>query len=367
MQLMAYTADHQAKLDVTEAIPEGSTLTWIETPEYLNSNLAWQQTRILILVASDWPMPDIDSLMDHFAPRHVILVDLTPEAHWHGIQQSQTIREHLHWCELEGLTDAINRLIQMESVNAESRLALLSPRNDCDGALLSIAAAWQLQHRNKQDVLLLDLGRPYSDVPEYLGSSCELDFLALLEKRDYLNPEWLAEQALDIAPGIHVIGMPSSDHYGAVTMEALVEVMEMLEDRYCNIVINLTGMPPSPLLFFMLSRCNQHWLLADQKNVSLKSSCELAEALYQQGIRPGSVNLVLSPFSTEVMPDREMIEKQLPFPVRGELPCSRTIITDINANTLLPPSGEFKLYVKAVEKLLWLSTEKSRWQFSFGW
>ncbi|KDM90118.1 AAA family ATPase [Photobacterium galatheae] len=367
MQLMAYTADHRAKLDVTESIPDGCTLTWIETPEHLNANLAWQQTRILILVASGWPMPDIDSLMDNFAPRHIILVDLTPEAHWHGIQQSQTVRQHLHWCELEGLANAITSLTRMESADAQSRLALLSPRNDCDGALLSIAAAWQLQHRHKQDVLLLDLGRPYSDVPDYLGSSSQLDFMALLEKKDYLNPDWLNEQALDMIPGIHVIGMPASDHYGAVTMEALVEVMDMLEERYSNIVMNLTGMPPSPLLFFMLSRCDQHWLLADQKNVSLKSSCELAEALYQQGIRPGSVNLVLSPFSTEVMPDRDMIEKQLPFQVRGELPYTHPVITDINANTLLPPSGDFKLYVKAVEKLLWLSNEKPRWQFSLGW
>ncbi|QUJ69748.1 hypothetical protein KDD30_23815 (plasmid) [Photobacterium sp. GJ3] len=367
MQLMAYTADHHAKLAVTEAIPDGCTLSWIDDPEHLNSSQSWRQTRILILVAADWPMPEIDSLMDSFAPRHVILVDLTPEAHWHGIQQSQTVRQHLHWCELEGLTAQINHLTQMQSLDATSRLALLSSRNDCDGALLSIATAWHLQHKHQQDVLLLDLGRPFSDVCEYLGASPRLDFMALLEKKDFLSPDWLDAQELAMAPGIHVIGMPESDNYGAVTMEALIEVMDLLEARYGNIVMNLTGMPPSPLLFFLLNRCGQHWLLSDQKNVSLKSSCELAESLYQQGVRPGSVNLVLAPYSAEVLPSREVIEKQLPILVRGELPYSFPIITDINASALLPPSGEFKLFTKAVDKLMWLSSERSRWHFSLGW
>ncbi|UXI02188.1 hypothetical protein [Photobacterium sp. TY1-4] len=363
MNLVAYDVSGQHKQQIVDATPSGATLSWLESPECLTSLAAWRQAQVLVIAAASWPDRSVEYLIETFSPRHVVLVDLTPECHWYGTKH----HNNLHLCEGERLAELLNSLIAMEVVSASTHLALLSARNDFDSALLAISLAWQMAVSDQQAVLILDLGQPSSDIANYLNKPAGIDFISLQEKKACISKPWLLAQGVALHPMIHVIGMPDNEQFDAVTKEVLLAVMEKLEAAYDSIIINLAGIPPCPLVFFLAKYCQQHWLLSDQKNVSLANTRRLAESLFQVGVRPGGVNVVLAPFLPQVLPGKTMIASQLALPIRGELPCAHTLTTDINAGTLLPPTGQFKEFLQQVEKLLSLKPEKPHWLMKFGW
>lgn len=363
MNLVAYDVRGQYRKQITDAVPSGATLSWIEAPECLTSLAPWRQAQVLVIAATAWPDKAIDYLIEAFSPRHVVLMDMTPECHWYGTAH----QVNLHLCEGERLTETLSSLIAMEAVLTSGRLALLSARNDFDSALLAISLAWQMIASHQQEVLILDLGQPSSDIANYLNQPAGIDFISLQEKKACISKSWLLEQGVALHPQIHVIGMPDNEQFDAVTKEALLAVMEQLEAAYDSIIINLAGIPPCPLVFFLAKYCQQHWLLSDQKNVSLANTRRLAESLFHAGVRPGGVNVVLAPFLPQVLPGKAMIASQLALPIRGELPCAHQLTTDINAGTLLPPTGQFKDFLQQVEKLLSLKPEKPHWLMKFGW
>lgn len=359
MYLAAYDQAGESRALISDAVPSGCRLHWMEAPERQTSHTLWHQSQVLILATDRWPEPSIDLLIETFSPRHIVLLDQTPESHWYGMPS----RNNLHLCEPGRLAETLATLVQVSALRPSSRLAMMSARPEFDSALLAISLAWQISRdtQHQGDVLILDIGQPESDIPSYLNQPAGIDFMSLVERSACIDKKWLAEQGVELAPRIHVIGMSDQEYPSAMTQASLQTVMDKLETIYSSIIVNLVGMPICPLLQLMAQRCDQHWLLTDQKNISLAQTRRLAEMLYQAGARPGGVNLILAPFLTQVLPGREMIAAQLELPIRGVLPCAHQLTTDINAGTLLPPTGRYKQFLREVDRLRTLKAEKSHW------
>ncbi|MDV5168681.1 hypothetical protein [Photobacterium rosenbergii] len=356
MYIIAYDKDGRYQDDIAAALPSGGEIIWLTSPKDLVSQEIWWQAQVLVIAAEHWPDETVEQLLDTFSPRHCILLDFTPECQWYGLPH----RDNLSLCEPEDLAHRLSGLVSMET-HPPKRLALMSATQGFDVCLLSLSLAWQVTARSKQPVLILDLGQPGSDIAGYLNKPAGVNFIRLLEHSTVINPSWLSANGAELVAGIHVVGMPESESFDAPDKDSLVTLMDQLEASYSTIIINLDGMPPCPLLYLFAARCDQHWLLTGQKNVSLVKTRRLAESLYNKGVRPGGVNLILAPYLLSVLPDKETIAEQLDLPVRGVLPCAHSLITDINAGTLLPPTGEYKQFLHAVDQLLRVRSKKMPW------
>lgn len=355
MRMLAYASDSDSRGTIDARIPEGIDLHWLAQPEELSSQ---ENARGLVLFSRRWPDPAIERLLKLFTPRPVVLIDMTDEGHWHNVEQPAGVR----LTDLNELEDQLFQLCSPQAFSPARTLALLSARNDFDGALVAIYAAWSLKKRKSGRVLILDLGLPQSDVAAYLDLQPRIGLVDLVESRDQLDRGWLDDKEIEAVPGIDVIGLRAESGLGRISAQALTSALEALESRYDHLVFNLVGMQPSALLKLVATRCEQHWLLADQKSLSLAAAMEMAHELFEQGIRPGGVNLLLAPYSREVLPALDSIEKRIPLPLRGALPWIPQALTHINAGTLLPPPADLLPLMQAVERALWLRAPDPWWR-----
>ncbi|GGO88744.1 hypothetical protein GCM10011348_44910 [Marinobacterium nitratireducens] len=358
MKLLAYCRHGDLRGRIGEQVPEGMSLEWLARPDDAASRLQSSDVRGLVLLVSDWPDSEVAALIRLFAPRPVVLVDMTDSGHWHDAERPACVR----LTGLDELKDLLHRLFSPQAYSPARTLALLSGRNDCDGAVVAIYAAWSLKKRGAGRVLILDLAMPQTDVAAYLDARPGAGLLDLVENRQRLSPGWLREQGLEATAGIDVVGLGSDSGLGQISAEALKATLERLETHYDHLLFNLTGVQPSPLLDLIAARCDQHWLLADQKHRSLAAAVDLAAHLFGQGIRPGGVNLLLAPCHRHVLPGRETVQAQIPLPLRGALPWCAQLLTHINAGTLLPPPQELAPLADAVDRALWLREPESWWR-----
>lgn len=328
--------------------------------EGLESATLCQQAKpaqVLLLVAEQWPDNEIDSLIQFFGPRPVVLLDLSANGDWYGAQLPACVQ----LASLGELNGVVSRLVDLNPATPPARLALLSPRNDYDGALLAIYVAWTLREQ-AESVLIVDLALPRADVADYLDVRPEVSFYDVVEHSDDLDQGWLDQYSLAATGGIDVLVARREGSVGRLNGEALHRSLAWLEQKYDHLLFNMVGVQGSALLDQIAGRCDQQWILSDQKNVSLGSAVALAERVLERGARPGGVNLVLAPFDREVLPGREAIAAHIKLPVRGCLPWHGRALSHINAGQLLPPPPELQALRRAVADTLALRVERSWWQ-----
>ncbi|ANG64540.1 hypothetical protein A8C75_20070 [Marinobacterium aestuarii] len=355
MKVIAYSADRSHCASINAMVPEGVELSWLPEPTALSGV---GEARVLVLLASRASDTGLEALINLFGPRPVLLVDLTPDGHWYNAELSAWVQ----LVELDDMNATLHRLCSARAMSPARSLALMSARNEYDGAVLAAHIAWALHQRSNERVLVLDLGMPQSALPAYLDMEPHISFLDLVENSQALESGWLDDKPIEALPGIDVIGMASGKSDSRLNAQDLTRTLQALKTRYAHLIINLVGMQPSGLLNLMAAEVEQQWVLSDQKNLSLASALELAEHLLGLGLRPGGVNLLLAPYVKSVLPARDSIESKIPLPLRGTLPWMPEILTQINAGTLLPPGSDTAPLLQAVEQALWLHEPVSWWR-----
>ncbi|MFP8966836.1 CpaE family protein [Pokkaliibacter sp. CJK22405] len=357
MKILAYCTDPVWHEEVTRHLASEHKITWLQDIEQVEASYEWAQSRVLVIVATQWPDSRIESLLESYVPRPVVVLDQTPEGSWHN----RALNPAVHLVDIAEMDDKLSFLTNIRPAYPPKVLGLFSSRNDVDAALLSIAAGWILK-RQQCRVVILDLAMPQGDVSSYLDLPLMNSFTELV--MGGLNPEQIrhdrrGQSALD---NLDLIAMPADGNLGHMTADGVRKGIESLKSHYDHLIINVNGMGPSGLMKLLASQCDQHWILADQKNVSITAALELGEHLLSGGIRPGAVSLVISPFFKDVLPNRETIVQISSLPLRGTLPWSPLFITSLNAGRLMPPDNEFAAYLNALEEMLGLRRQERWWQ-----
>lgn len=356
MTILAYSPDPSYQRDLERCLPGGERLHWVTMLDDLNGAREWQRARAMVLIASCWPDEQLERLLKGFLPKPVVLIDTTAEGQW----QFYGNHRQLHLANFDNLQQTLEWLLLPEPVAAGGALALLTPRNDYDGAILTIATAWVLSARHRKRVLVLDFALPQCDIAAYLGAAADYSLSDLVNHRHVLDEAWL-QQRLATASGIHVLALSPDDELGALSGSEVREVLARLEQHYDHLLFNLTGQGMSSLVSLVAECCSHLWLLADQKNISIKSAAVMAEYLLGQGVRPACLGLVLAPYYPQQVPDAGAIGQRLEIPVLACLPDMHELITLINAGQLLPPKPPLAPLLKAIAGLVGQPQESPWW------
>ncbi|PSJ48136.1 hypothetical protein C7H85_04960 [Zobellella endophytica] len=361
MTILAYSPEPRYRHQVARALPAGERLLWVDGPTELAAGAGWQQARALVLIATGWPDSRLDHLLKGFQPKPVVLLDMTQEGQWQGYGGQGS----LHLTDTDRLGDTLSWLLKPEPVVEGGALAILAQRNDYDGAILAIVTAWVLTARHERRVLILDFGLPQCDVGAYLEVSAEYSLSELIHHRHELDSSWL-QQRLATASGIHLLTLPPGEELAALGSTDFREILMQLEQHYDHLVFNLTGQGLSGLVSLVAAHCSHLWLLADQKNISLRSAAVLADYLLRLGIRPAALGLVLAPYYPQQIPDAPAISERLEVPVLACLPDIHDLVTLLNAGQLLPPRPPLEPLLRAIEAMVGRAAPVSWWQRLMG-
>ncbi|MDH2433043.1 hypothetical protein QCD60_10730 [Pokkaliibacter sp. MBI-7] len=361
MKVLAYSETGEMQEAIRQSLTAGSQVVWLHELEQLEASFDWASARVLIMVAQHWPDRQLEALLEGFLPRPVVVLDQTAEGAWHNREPHPQV----HLVDRKELADKLYFLTSAQVDNPPHMLGLFSSRNDSDAALLSICTAWSLRRQQQARVLVLDLAMPQADVAAYLDLPLHNNFADLVS--GHLSIDKLERDRRDgtCLSDVDIIGLPPGSSLAQVTAEEVSRTLQALSTRYDHLVVNLNGMQPSPLLRLVARCCDQHWVLADQKHLSITAAIEMGEYLLQLGVRPGAVGLVLAPCYKDVLPDQHTISQHSSLPLRGILPWSPHYLTAINAGTLLPPQGELQGYLQALELMLH-ARKVERWWRKFS-
>jgi Flp pilus assembly CpaE family ATPase len=342
MMILAYCPEPAERAGLAAALPAGAELCWCSSEQELDGSREWRQARVLLLVATAWPDAALERLLTAFLPRPVVLLDITEEGHWRLLHRHR----HLYRADRQSLGSVMSWLLLPDPVSSGKGLAILTERNDYDGAMLTIAAAWALSGEGKKRVLVLDFALPHCDIAAYLDMEPRFCLSELARQRHLVDEAWLAPGP-GKAGGLDLICLPSYGELAAISVPALHDTLERLARHYDHLVFNLTGQGRSSLVTLVAGHCSHLWLLADQKNISIKSAACLADYLLEQGARPAGLGLMLAPYYPGQVPDAAAVAARLPIPLLACLPDTHAAVTSINSG-LLPDSEALSPLLQAM-------------------
>lgn len=226
--------------------------------------------------------------------------------------------------EVQGLIRRLTqRLPTLPSKRDQGELTLIyGVQADADAALLASHLALRIQ-KDKERVLLLDLGIPNGESLEILGVQTSFYFGDALRNLRRLDENLIDSAFARHSSGLTVLAYSELDALlSSVHSTELYLLLGALRQHFKYIIINACGQVDSEALRTFVSNSQRVFWYVNQSVSCCKRNMELMQSWQEKGLPLEQSALIIDKYLPNVAPNAKSIESSFRLPLMAQLPLS---------------------------------------------
>lgn len=216
-----------------------------------------------------------------------------------------------------------SRLPQLPARRDQGGLTLLfGAQPDADAALVAAHLALRLQ-RDRQDVLLVDLGIPHGESLDVLGLEPAFLFTDALRNLRRLDSSLIDSAFARHASGLRVLALGKDDiPLESCSSAELFLLLGALRQNFAQVVVNLCGQRDSEVLRTFVGNAERLYWYSDQSVSNCRRNLDLLRLWRSKGVRIEHARLLVDRYQSGVAPDAKTLGRTYEIPLAGSLPLS---------------------------------------------
>lgn len=154
-------------------------------------------------------------------------------------------------------------------------VALQGVRNGMGTTTVAMNLAWSIATVLRDEVAIVDMARPYGDIPLYLDVKCKYSWLHAGENVNRIDPVYLRSIMEKSRSGLHVLsGPPPFARQASLAPQVLEKLLNTMLRTFKCVVLDL-GTPPSDIIMKAMSMADVKLLVLNETLPSMAGAKNL--------------------------------------------------------------------------------------------